>query len=1606
VAINFNDFLKENTTKKKKEEKYKQPEKDTWVRDLSGTNKKVDSYIKSQGGSAADAAAFRRFMDYQSARQEQEKKAREHATNTWKKAHEENSKRQKVNKVNSDRFAARALSEKATPKKSSHLELPKLKNKKKEGVLDNLKGFLMGEKVTDGVSFKDGFKIKFRDKQEGDFDTTLNKIGKVREGEKPTKVDRFIANAANSAALGLPKELAKHTGDERTLNAYYNEREFGKGGGTDMIAQGLGYIAPGVGFVKGVKALGLGAKAGTTGLSKAVQLGKEGAIVGGAMGAAEVGIREGLNPQDQNWKQNLGHVAFGTGTGLVADPVLYGAGRGIAKGVDAGLKKWIPDLPERATTEGFNIPDPKGKQSTLPKKLEPLNLDPAFNAKRYHNPEQPLKEFLGKKPTESELLKIAKKVNYTKRDLPDFSTSRPSIGKPDGDIISTHFGIDVPKDLVDSAPPAYWQKRYEDFVSHVNKNYDSNQLTKEGLDDLWTQFARYDEPVTLEQVVDLAYTGYKEPTNLNAKEVWNQLGNRPAVSQNAKKLLGIDDSMFLKNKGQQIPSEIPEPLPQGIIKKTIFKPESKLELPGLNPNKTETALPKSELQLVAPKNTVNPVNPAKPNESAFFNTVAKQEKTTDEMIQRLNDFDKAYKPMSNQETVDFANRYIANDIEKAFQFVKNARKFDPRHITVGHRLIDEFQAKGDYDRALDVIERLAEQGTKAGQSIQAFSIYGRLSAQGQLLRAQRVVNRINQDIPNVEKHVKLDKVAVNNITHAADSIQRLTGQEDVAKNVMNIMDSIKKGKNATDDELEVVRSFVTDAKKFIGDLTPKPERVKAKITDKRTRDKVVDFMDKKEQLAREELKKIMKRANSLPVDFIYHASVIGASKIAKGSVKFADFTEVMVKDLGEEIRPYMKQIWDKAAETFNLQTEKMTSKRLSEVEKIVNKATKDKTLTQEEADGIQKFLQEYLTLTGDAKLEASMNLQATMQLLERPSFLKKLATSQTIGQLLNPKTIVRNALGNELFYRLDQHIMKLIATPIDIARSKINGTDRVITFRTNNQGQYWKNWFTGGKAGYKGVNPMGLQTMFDLGPQAFRSKYNPMTYLEKSLGATLRSFDHAGYMRAYNQTLGELATLRATNEGLTGKTKLEAIQKYIREADENMMNMADDYGKVATFQDNTALASVLQRIKKWMNFNQEFGFGDLILKYPKTPANLVMRALDYSPAGAIRTAYLIAKATRTKDHLATRDATIALSRAIVGTGGFSIMGYALADLGILTTTGDSDFEVASLEKQAGKQANSVNWSALKRFVASGFNREATKIQEDDTYISYDWAQPIAIAIALGSGVNQGIKENKDPSVMSIAKTSFDSSSNTLLEMSVLSGLKDFLTAYPDKKPSDYFADPIKGMPASFVPTFSNQIRQVTDNSARTTYNPNYFGEMKNKSLNRLPQLEKSLPLSYDTLGKQRQTYQDSSNNFWNVFLNPSFVSKYKPSPEAKFVLDYMNRTGDKTKAPKIPKKELDGIALTGAQHAKMQRIQGETTQAYLKEFIPKLKGADDGMIEEVLDKVLRESTKHAKEVMRKELIMPEQISAARKTYGLSEATIRERIEKGWTISKALTTPNK
>jgi len=596
--------------------------------------------------------------------------------------------------------------------------------------------------------------------------------------------------------------------------------------------------------------------------------------------------------------------------------------------------------------------------------------------------------------------------------------------------------------------------------------------------------------------------------------------------------------------------------------------------------------------------------------------------------------------------------------------------------------------------------------------------------------------------------------------------------------------------------------------------------------------------------------------------------------------------------------------------------------------------TKEQKINPELAKQLQELSTNMKNLTGDAKTEASQELQQALQALGKSTLGRKAESAQTIMQLLNPKTMGRNVISNELFYRVER-INKYMATPIDMVRSSITGGERTVTFKTGGQGGYWKGWLQGTKAGWKGVNPGGLQTQYDLTAPAFSGKWNPMTYLEKTLGATLKGFDYAAYTRAVNQTVGEMGELAAINSKLLGSARKAHVQEFVKTANKNVLDMADQYGKYVTFQDNNVLSKGLSAVKKGMNLGKDFGAGSFIIKYPKTPGALIMRSLDYSVAGFLKSAYEVAKPLMTGKPINTREATMALSRGITGTLGFTGLGYMLADKGVITGRTNKDKDVRELQKDAGGGSYKVNLSALQRWATGGFNMSDLDLRDEDTMYSYDWLAPISMAVSFGANINSNIKENKGTlnSTVATLASGMESSLNTVAEQPVLQGLTKQFQGYDL---GQNVTNTLKGIPSSFTPTLLNQIKQVKDNTSRNTYDINPAKEALNKAQNKIPGKASKLPVAYTTSGKVKQTYQNNSNTLLNIFGNPGFVSKNTPTAVQKEVLRLYDTTSEKTHFPSVAPKFINAtqdnprVNLTGAEMSEYQKLMGEkTTDAYL-----------------------------------------------------------------------------
>lgn len=857
-------------------------------------------------------------------------------------------------------------------------------------------------------------------------------------------------------------------------------------------------------------------------------------------------------------------------------------------------------------------------------------------------------------------------------------------------------------------------------------------------------------------------------------------------------------------------------------------------------------------------------------------------------------------------------------------------------------LIKRFIQQGKLRQAMQLIAKVSKIGTELGRAVQAFSLYNKLDVDGVLLMAQRALDKRNKRNEKSGEQLELSDID-EQVQTLLEVVQKIPLIDEVRKLALQVQDLIPKKAKAdlTPDEANLLKQF-EEAVQKLSDQFPKPPTPKEVIEAVseieprlRKRDEFIKYMEVKAEEARKRLNKNRNRLSSTPFDQWKDYVIIGASYFAKGVIKFSDFSEQMIKAHGEKMKPYMNKLYMAAIKMYRKERGLPSTEKL---ETSVKRALSQNKIDEETADNLLRMAMEVGYFSDEFRVELLGELQKGLRNIEGTSFLRKVATAQTIAQLLNPKTLMRNALGNEMFWRLEQ-INKLGAVGIDFIRSKWTGNERNLYFFTNNQESYFKNFMIGAKAGWKGYSPDGLNTAYDLDAQVFTNPKNPFYWLEKALGVTLRSFDYAGYKRAYGSVVGEWATSVARREGLSGAALKARVKELAKNADDEITAIADEYGRYVTFQDDTILAQSFQKAKQALNLGKDFGLGDLIIKYPTTPANLLMRAIDYSPVGIWRGINEIRKARLGKEY-DPRLLANALSRSLTGSG-ITALAMLLAELGVLTGSAHKDADIRELEKSSGMLPYAVNVDALFRY-ADSFDREQAKRREGDRFMTYDWMQPMAVSVAMGVTTDRLLNEkDAKTNIVNRLYDLTDAGLTTFMEQPLISGVSNLFKTYPDQSFLDkLIGGPVGGLPSSFVPTLSGQFRQLADNNKRLTFdNKNLAAQSANKVLDRLPFASKTLPVSYDAFGRPIERYQDKGNEglkgVYNVFFNPSFVSKYKPLPEAKTALELYERTNNKVVAPRLPEKALEDYTkksgkLTKEQLSELTKMIGKEQTEILK----------------------------------------------------------------------------
>ena len=583
----------------------------------------------------------------------------------------------------------------------------------------------------------------------------------------------------------------------------------------------------------------------------------------------------------------------------------------------------------------------------------------------------------------------------------------------------------------------------------------------------------------------------------------------------------------------------------------------------------------------------------------------------------------------------------------------------------------------------------------------------------------------------------------------------------------------------------------------------------------------------------------------------------------------------------------------------------------------------EKTKVKERFKFTPEMQQEILQATNQE--EALNNVYKQLGQQVPMTTMQKLDSWRYFAMLGNPRTHIRNIVGNKVMGYIQQAKNHLAGTIEDIVLR--NSDDRQFTTKIAD-----KKTKEFAKADIENVlDRLGLT----------ENKYNPKSRIEQNQKVFKSEF--------MNKTIGKLMEFNdmalEAEDGWGLKAMYpKALAQYITANNIDVDNITDaqlakarnfaiKQAEEATFHQDNAIASAISQFEGKNNLTR-FATG-AILPFKKTPMNVAVEGIQYSPVG------LLDSLTRgsinlRKGKINVHEYIDGISKGLTGTG-IALLGYALTEAGILKASGGDDQDKNNFESAQGKQNYSL------------------KVGEK-TY-SLDWLAPTGIPLFMGSELyqlaSQKVKEkgekNNTPEVAKSATkilNSMATAMNPLSEMSMISGLTSTLQSYAsgNKGLENLGLNATKSYVGQFVPTVLGQVAKTLDDKERSTTStesdplPKALDTLGNQIKSKIPGLRQTLPTKTDIWGKDVENEGNIIEKGLNAGVFPWSSKKISENnPTNKEISKLYDETLDKSVLPsnsidKVLNIDKEKYRLSNEQYSKLKKMYGEINYKVLSEL--------------------------------------------------------------------------
>lgn len=391
--------------------------------------------------------------------------------------------------------------------------------------------------------------------------------------------------------------------------------------------------------------------------------------------------------------------------------------------------------------------------------------------------------------------------------------------------------------------------------------------------------------------------------------------------------------------------------------------------------------------------------------------------------------------------------------------------------------------------------------------------------------------------------------------------------------------------------------------------------------------------------------------------------------------------------------------------------------------------------------------------------------------------------------------------------------------------------------------------------------------------------------------------------------------------------KISAVDYMNDTISQEVKNKAQEYAileaQKATYRDLNAFSEFVTRSNRLKHSNNAVDRAasylvEGVLPFKKTPANILVRGVEYSPIGLAKGLTYDFAQVRNGNKTAA-EAIDNIAAGLTGTGLLALGGLMFAK-GLISAGSTGDDKQDDFNDLRGAQSYAL--------------------QIGDKSYTLDWLAPEALPFFVGVELKNAYDQREGLNFFQFLDV-LKNVADPMLEMSMLQSLNDTIDniKFSDNGLGAIVSNVLTNYLTQFLPTLGGQIERTGEATRQSTfYDPNSplpksLQKLIGKTLNKVPGLEYNQIDYLDAWGRTEETGTPLERFFRN-FLSPGYSSTWNSS-SMENELQRLYDAGYTDVFPSSVKQSADfmGGKMTADQWSARQKTQGQEAYRILTQFM-------------------------------------------------------------------------